>query len=893
MKKFTLPILLFLTSITSAIFAANEDPFTQLIKKLQEFSSKYPTESIHLHLDKPVYAIGDDIWFKAYALDNYSNLPTEKSKVLYVELIDGNDSLRNRLRLPLNKGTAWGDFKLSDTLQEGNYRIRAYTQYMRNAGPEFYFDKTIHIGNSWANQVFTDTKNQIIAEGQNQKIVSTISFFDKNKRPYALANVSYVVEINSKVISRSSAQTNKNGALIITAINQKAGQAQSGSITATITLPNKQKVIKIIPIKSTLSQLDLQFFAESGRFIENLPNRIAFKAINPEGLGESVEGVIVDNEGIEITSFATSYLGMGSFSINPVANKSYRAVIRQKDGNSRSFELPKVERSGYLMQVNPSDTLKVAIKVLLSEDLVGKGELQLLAQQHGRVSYSVKIPTNKNFAIINLPKAELPQGITTLTLFDGAGIPRAERLIFAYNPAQNIDISSTNLAQSYEKRAPMSLDFMAKTLGFPVQGSFSVAITSQQAIEPDLLNETNILTSLLLKSQLKGYIEKPNAYFNASGQSNLKNLDLLLQTQGWRRIDWKSIESDKPIELAFEPEKDLSIKGSAKTIGGNPIPNNKISLFTSSMGINVLDTLTDAQGAFNFSNLNFPDSTKFVLTALTEKGKTARLNAKINIIEPVKEKISKNFNIGDISTNVNLQLQSYLEKSEQFFDEQSKNGFLNKTIRLDKVDILGEKKQSGSPFSLAGKSKADFIITKKDLEYANLFSTFLSSRTGIPTSQRAGGGMWIGGMTIVLDGMYWGGKIDDLNPIDFESVEVLKSANNTSIYGIRGGYGVLILTTKRGGSGLDQTKQTNPIVYYPKGYAISREFYSPKHEKVQDKSPDLRSTIFWNPAIVSNENGEMKLNFYNGDFSGTYRIVVEGIDMTGNLARKVFTYEVR
>ncbi len=56
------------------------------------------------------------------------------------------------------------------------------------------------------------------------------------------------------------------------------------------------------------------------------------------------------------------------------------------------------------------------------------------------------------------------------------------------------------------------------------------------------------------------------------------------------------------------------------------------------------------------------------------------------------------------------------------------------------------------------------------------------------------------GPLVVIDG-YQGGNISDLNPNDIESIEVLKDASSTAIYGALGANGVLIVTTKRGAAG--------------------------------------------------------------------------------------------
>ena len=59
-----------------------------------------------------------------------------------------------------------------------------------------------------------------------------------------------------------------------------------------------------------------------------------------------------------------------------------------------------------------------------------------------------------------------------------------------------------------------------------------------------------------------------------------------------------------------------------------------------------------------------------------------------------------------------------------------------------------------------------------------------------------------------------------------------------------------------------------------------------------DNKPDYRTTVYWNPHLVTDPSGETKFNYFNTDQSGNYRVVIEGIDAEGNLARKVFTYLV-
>lgn len=165
---------------------------------------------------------------------------------------------------------------------------------------------------------------------------------------------------------------------------------------------------------------------------------------------------------------------------------------------------------------------------------------------------------------------------------------------------------------------------------------------------------------------------------------------------------------------------------------------------------------------------------------------------------------------------------------------------------------------------------------------------------GTPVNIRSGAPM-----SVIVDGAILdGGYLNQLDASDIYSIEVLRSINATSIYGssIEPG-GVLVITMKHGGEHNYLTSE-NPaglISYVFKGYYPARAFYSPKYDKPNTgiyQTPDLRSTIYWNPNIITDKNGKASFEFYNADTKGTYRVVVEGIDDNGNIGRQVYTYKV-
>ncbi len=102
---------------------------------------------VYLHLDNTYYAAGDYIWFKAYLLDGVTHRPLTGATNLYVELINSRGNLLKKQMLRSENGISWGDFKLSDSIPDGNYMISAYTNPMREMGEDYLFNRQIYISN--------------------------------------------------------------------------------------------------------------------------------------------------------------------------------------------------------------------------------------------------------------------------------------------------------------------------------------------------------------------------------------------------------------------------------------------------------------------------------------------------------------------------------------------------------------------------------------------------------------------------------------------------------------------------------------------------------------------------------------------------------------------------
>lgn len=117
---------------------------SERIQQLNRQLDSQPQEKIYLHLNKPYYSLRDEIYFKAYLTNAENNQPSTLSKVVYVELIDGEKNIVRSWMLHRDKGLS-GNFQLKPQLNAGSYTIRAYTEYMRNWDNGYFFEKQFAI----------------------------------------------------------------------------------------------------------------------------------------------------------------------------------------------------------------------------------------------------------------------------------------------------------------------------------------------------------------------------------------------------------------------------------------------------------------------------------------------------------------------------------------------------------------------------------------------------------------------------------------------------------------------------------------------------------------------------------------------------------------------------
>jgi len=141
---------IFILALIVAFALTTTSAFSQedLGSKFLSYNKSHLQEKLFVHTDKSFYLAGEVLWFKLYAVDGILNQPLDLSKVAYVEVIDRNHGQQMKAKIKLKGGSGNGSFFIPLTLNSGNYLLRAYTYWMKNFGPELYFEKEITIVNS-------------------------------------------------------------------------------------------------------------------------------------------------------------------------------------------------------------------------------------------------------------------------------------------------------------------------------------------------------------------------------------------------------------------------------------------------------------------------------------------------------------------------------------------------------------------------------------------------------------------------------------------------------------------------------------------------------------------------------------------------------------------------
>jgi hypothetical protein len=817
-------LLFFILLLPATCFAQLDSAVSlSLISKFAGYSKKHPIEKVYLQFDKPYYAAGDTIYFKAYLTLGDAHLLSALSGVLYAELINNTtNKIAQTEKLEVVNGVAWGDFALSDTLTKSAYRVRAYTKLMRNEGESSFFEQNIAV------------------------------------------------------------------APVMTKAVYNAGQS---------TL-----------ILGSTAKADVQFFPEGGSLVTGVNSKIAFKAIGPDGLGTAITGEVIDNDNKKVCDFTSAHLGMGYFYLKPEIGKTYKAKITCINGEQVMADLPVAIDDGIGLSVSNDSANIATVNITANKACYNsnKGKDYTLSIYSGGKLVTLTCRLDSMLIPLYLHKRTLHSGITRLTLFSPEGEPLSERLLFIQNNDQlKLNISSDH--STYNKKEKVTIQLNANDKGDqPVSGDFSVSVIDEGKVPVDTNAENTILSNLLLTSELKGHIEQPGYYFNTPTPGTFANLDLLMLTQGYRGFEWKQVLNDRDTMPQYQPEKLLNLSGNIQTLNGKPVPNAEVGL-GSIRQLLAIDTTADAAGKFSFNSLYITDTTTLLLKA--GKGNKSWKA----IINPVDEPIITPLPLtGNAIAASTIKPEIAAEMKKQYWQ----SGNLHKGIILKEVDIKENKNPEHlvpllHSDNLNGAGRADQVVMGDDLVGCPVFIDCLRGK--LRGVRFGSGGIYsartpieLNGntktMEIIMDGVLIDESDPSLQPLqninaaDIYSIEVLENPAYLAVYGSKATGGALVITMRNGSERNSVNIQPGLTNIKFSGFYKARTFYSPKYEvKTPEYSlPDNRSTIYWQPVLLTDKSGNASFNFYNADGENTtYRVVVEGMDAKGYIGRSVYYYTVR
>jgi hypothetical protein len=140
-------ILLLSGSLIGFAQAGYAQQLQQIQNSFNNYQQKTLQEKIFAHTDKTVYVSGELIWFKVFCVDATSHAPLDVSKVAYVEVLDNTQTPILQAKISLRNGIGNGSFNIPVAVSNGTYKLRAYTNWMKNFGADYFFEKKISIIN--------------------------------------------------------------------------------------------------------------------------------------------------------------------------------------------------------------------------------------------------------------------------------------------------------------------------------------------------------------------------------------------------------------------------------------------------------------------------------------------------------------------------------------------------------------------------------------------------------------------------------------------------------------------------------------------------------------------------------------------------------------------------
>ena len=365
-------------------------------------------------------------------------------------------------------------------------------------------------------------------------------------------------------------------------------------------LPNTRTEDEQVTKDTYVSTLTMRFYPEGGHLVNGLKSRVAFSVTDGDGKYTSATGHITDDSGAQICAVNADTLGRGIFEFTPQTGKTYQAVMtwqreENKKGKERKFELPEAKPEGTVLSLNTLDNGEITATVNNTAGM--QGRLLGYALMHNGTIVKCDTMTAEPENTVSFARHALPEGVSQLTLFDSNGQTLGERLFFicpAHDATDSIQITSTTTMLTPCCKVRFKLQ---------TEPGASLSFSAVDASTMNNGQTGNMRTWMLLGSEVRGYIDRPEYYFEADDEKHRRDADLLMMIQGWRRYDFQ-LMTGQTIPEKWQPIEDkLYLFGQVKSKRKKYTPDDvEISAFMYNRKGEVIEgqLRTDSVGRYNY-----------------------------------------------------------------------------------------------------------------------------------------------------------------------------------------------------------------------------------------------------------------------------------------------------
>lgn len=589
---------------------------------------------------------------------------------------------------------------------------------------------------------------------------------------------------------------------------------------------------------------DFQVFPESGYLIEDMENNMGILIKDKNSVGQKiVKGVLKEVSGEVVNEFDTNIMGLGSLDFFYEEGKQYFVEAFLENGSTIIKKVPLAKKKGIALHIDNPNTQYMKVRLLTNattlDDIEGTPYKVWIHNTNTYYKNTISFQKNETAKILFIKNDKLAKGMNIVTVFDKDNTPILERLVFNYHP----DLFVKPKASSMTVKKDSLMATLTNTSDKTIYLSASFLPESTKAYNPT----NTIYTSFLLKPYLKGDIQNPNYYFKEINRKKLKDLDLLLLTQGWSKYQWDNIFNNPPTtNFDFENGIDLSIRLN------KPI-KKKQSVFVYSKDNNLLREIKPGENPYVLKNAFFKKSSEisFALKSRDNLFKTTPVLSYSN--NTLTDTFSKKDSANQEKTELEISNFKTLSKGTELLDEV----VVKSKKKKYENDVWGRvsmfRRVDAKKLIVPSNSLAEYVRLEK-LNYSNLTRKL---------------------NTIFLNNNDISGELWLLK--DFTMDQVREVAYGVNLDGVRE---LHIFTHSINEFYRNNAKYT--IVKLPVGFAKEKEYYEPKYPSLLNNTYKYYGAIFWKPNITITPNSSIDIRI-SKHLQKNINVYIEGITEDGKL----------